>query len=168
MRQVATLLMVVALTALLPPAAFAQEEVESVENQPAEEKHDNRFINWESYREATARSRAEDIPLLLHFMTDSDAYCRKMAREAYGDTKVIRYLNENFAMAMVNIEQVPAMARKYEVDGLPTLWFLDGEGKRLTHVPGIMSTERLLPLLEFIHTKAYETSGYDKWLEHRK
>ena len=168
MRHVATLLLVVALTALLPPAAFTQEENQPAENQPAEEQHDNRFINWESYREANARSRAEDIPLLLHFMTDTDAYCRKMARETYGDTKVIRYLNENFAMAMVNIELVPALARKYEVDGLPTLWFLDGEGKRLTHAPGFMSTERLLPLLEFIQTKAYETSSYDKWRENRK
>ena len=45
--------------------------------------------------------------------------------------------------------------------------WLDADGRRLTHVPGYMSPERILPLLEFINTKAYEEQAYDDWLKRR-
>ena len=132
-----------------------------------ENKPDNRSVNWESYREATERSRREDKPMLIHFTARWCKWCTKMKLETYADRHVIRYLNENFTMAMVDTEQLPALASKFQVEGLPTLWFLDAKGGRLTHVPGFMSTERMLPLLEFIVTKAYKEHAYDDWRKRR-
>ncbi|RKZ16042.1 hypothetical protein DRQ50_06735 [bacterium] len=166
MRIIILIALFVAMSVLPSSAATAQEDKQ--ESGPQGEEQDLRFINWESYREASARSRAANIPLLLYFMTDSDTYCRKMARETYKDPRVVGYLNENFAMATVNTIQLPSLAAKYEVNGLPTLWFLAGDGSRLTHVPGFMSAENLLQLLEFIHTGAYKETDYDQWREHRK
>jgi thioredoxin-related protein len=158
MRPITTLLLLSLAATLLAVPAVAQDD-----DQP-----DNRWVYWQSYREAVERSQAEGIPLLLHFTARWCKWCDKMKRETYADRHVIRYLNANFAMAMVDTEKLPALARKYDVEGLPTLWFLDGGGQRLTHIPGYVSAETLLPLLEFISTGAYESSGYDKWLERRK
>jgi thioredoxin-related protein len=145
------------LGALLAAAPVAAEE----------EKPDNRSLNWESYREASERSRREGKPLMIHFTARWCRWCTKMKLETYADRKVIRYLNEHFAMAMVDTDKLPALARKYRVEELPTLWFLDPAGKRLTRYPGFIGAARLLPLLEFIATEAYTEHDYDDWLKSR-
>jgi len=126
------------------------------------------YVNWESHRAAQERSRREGKPLLMHFTAPWSKWCDKMRRETYGDRKVRAYLNEHFAMTMIDTEKLPAMARKYQVEGLPTLWFLDAEGQRLTHLDGFVSPENLLPLLEFIVTEAYKTFDYETWRERRR
>ena len=156
------LIVPILLAVLTAPAALAQDAPLQ------EEKHDNRFINWQEYSDAVERSRAENIPLLIHFTAQWCKWCEKMKRETYKEVKIIRYLNENYAMTMVDTEKLPALAAKFRVEGLPTLWFLDGKGNRLTHVPGYMSAETMLPLLEFINTKAYESGDYETWLKRRK
>lgn len=153
-KTIWTLLLLAAFLGALP--ALAEEE-----------KPDNRSVNWESYREATERSQREDKPMLLHFTTRWCKWCTKMKLETYADRHVIRYLNENFTMAMVDTEQLPALASKFRVESVPTLWFLNAEGGRLTNVPGFMSAERMLPLLEFIVTEAYKENAYDDWLKRR-
>ena len=163
MRIITKILLVPVLLAMLSATALlAQDEP------LAEEKHDNRFIEWQDYDKAVSRSRAEEIPLLIHFTARWCKWCDKMKRETYKDLQIIRYLNENFAMTMVDTEKLPAVAAKYRVEGLPTLWFLDGDGRRLTSIPGFVSAETLLPLLEFINTKAYEAGDYESWLKQRK
>ena len=129
---------------------------------------DNRNVRWESHREAQERARREDKPLLIHFTAPWSKWCDKMRRETYADRAVRAYLNEHFALTMIDTAKLPAMAAKYEVEGLPTLWFLDAEGRRLTHLDGFVSAENLLPLLEFIVARAYETSDYQTWRERRK
>lgn len=132
------------------------------------EKQDNRFIDWQSYRDATARSKAEEKPLMIYFLRSGDAYCRKLDLEALADVGVIRTLNTHFAMTKVDVEKIPAMARKYEVTSVPTLWFLDGDGRRLTHVNGGLEVARLQALLDFIRTGAYTEESFEDWRERRK
>jgi len=132
------------------------------------EDGDDIYVRWESHREATERARAEDKPLLLHFTAPWCKWCDKMRRETYADRAVRAYLNEQFTMAMIDTEKLPGLARKYGVKGLPTLWFLSADGKRLTRLDGFVSAENLLPLLEFVATKAYETYDYQPWLERRR
>jgi len=50
------------------------------------------------------------------------------------------------------------------VDSLPTLWFLDSQGKGLTSIEGYVGPEKLLRVLEYISTKAYEEVDYNTWL----
>ena len=152
------------LTAVLCLALVASATAQVAED----EKIDNRFIRWETHREATDRSRVENKPMLIYFTARWSEYGEKMDRETYGDIRVKRYLNENFTMTTVDIEKLPAMAKKYGVAGPPALWFLDARGRKLTNVPGFISPERLLPLLEFIATGAYETREYQDWLDERK
>ncbi|MEN8007521.1 MAG: thioredoxin fold domain-containing protein [Candidatus Krumholzibacteriota bacterium] len=130
----------------------------------AEEKEDNRAINWLGFNEALSQGRDFDKPAFLHFTAPWCKWCKKMQRETYKDPKVIRYLNENFTAVMIDTEKLPALARKYRVESLPTLWFLDSQGKGLTNIKGYVGPEKLLRVLEYVSTKAYEKVDYQTWV----
>ena len=125
-------------------------------------------VHWQNLREAQARSQAEQKPLLIHFTAPWCGWCKKMERETYSVPAVIHYLNDNFTMAKVDTDKLPAMATKYQVEGLPTLWFQEDGGKRLTRLDGFTSADNLMPLLEFIVARDYEWTDYKTWLERRK
>lgn len=120
-------------------------------------------VQWLTYRAALAAGRDGDKPILLQFTADYSADCRRMKRETYRDRKVVHYLNEHFAVALVDIEELPSLARKYKVESLPSLWFLDASGKALTSINGEVGPEKLLRVAEYISGKIYLETDYDTW-----
>ena len=124
-------------------------------------------IPWQSYHAALASAKADSKPVLLHFTTNWCKGGKAMKRETYGNPKVARYLQENFACGWVDTEKQTGLAKKYKVNGLPTLWFLDSRGKSLTSVDGFLGPEKMLLVLKFINTKAYESMSYEDWKENR-
>jgi thioredoxin-related protein len=123
-----------------------------------------RSINWVGYNEALATGRDFDKPVFLHFTAPWCQWCKKMRKETYTDAKVIRFIEENFAAVMINTETLPSLARKYSVASLPTLWFVDSKGKALTSIKGFVGPEKLLRVLEYVATKAYEEVDYQTWV----
>jgi thioredoxin-related protein len=134
----------------------------------AAEEEKPRSIEWLSYREAVNKGRDEDRPVLLHFTADWCGWCKKMKRETYRDMRVIRFMHEKMSAGMIDTEVHQSLARKYSVSSLPTLWFLDADGRPLTAVPGYVGADKLLRIMEYIATKAYEEVDYDTWLDRKK
>jgi len=128
----------------------------------AEEKL--RSITWVGYNEALSVGRDFDKPVFLHFTAPWCKWCKKMKKETYTDAKVIRFMTENYAAVMINTETLPSLARKFKVESLPTLWFLDSQGKALTSIQGYVGPEKLLRVLEYVSTKAYEEVDYQTWM----
>ncbi len=124
-------------------------------------------VPWQAYFPTMATGKGESKPIMLHFGTDWDRGTQKMKRETYGNFEVAHYLQKNFATGWVDTEQSPELAKKYNVNGLPTIWFLDAEGKTLTNVDGFLGPERLLLILEFINTKAYDDLSFEAWKDRR-
>jgi len=129
-----------------------------------DEKEDLRTITWLGYNEGLAQGRDFDKPVFLHFTAPWCKWCKKMKRETYPDPKVVRFMAENFVAVMIDTEKLPSLARKYTVDSLPTLWFLDSQGNGLTSIEGYVGPEKLLRVLEYVSTKAYEEVDYKTWL----
>ena len=138
-------------------AAVAQEEEVVPES-----------ITWLGYNEALAHARDFDKPIFIHFTAPWCKWCVKMKKETYTDPAVISYLEENYVSVFVDTEKLPSLARKYNVSSLPTLWFLTSGAEGLTAVQGYMGPENLLPVLEYIATKAYDEIDYDAWKRRRK
>jgi len=123
-----------------------------------------RAITWLGYNDALAQARDFDKPVYLHFTAKWCKWCVKMQKETYTDPRVIRYMSENFYAVKIDTEKNPALARKYQANSLPTLWFLDSQGQGLTAIQGYVGADKLLRVLEYVSTKAYEEIDYDKWV----
>ena len=133
----------------------------------AEEESDLRSVTWLGYNEALSQARDFDKPVFLHFTAPWCQWCKKMKKETYTDPQVIRFMAGNYVAVMVDTEKLPSLARKFEVNSLPTLWFLDSRGKALTSIEGYVGPEKLLRVLEYVSTKAYEEVDYKTWVARR-
>lgn len=126
-------------------------------------------IEWLSYRQAQAAGRDLDRPVLLLFTTEASCDpCRVLERETFRDRRVIRYVSRHFVAARVEALQLEALASKYDVETLPTLWLLDSSGDALTRMYRDLTPEKLLDVLEYVRTKAYEATDFETWWRHKK
>ncbi len=129
-----------------------------------QEETELRSITWLGYNEGLSQARDFDKPVFIHFTAPWCQWCNKMKNETYTDPKVIRFMDKNFVAMMINTEKLPTLARKFGVESLPTLWFLDSQGNGLTSIEGYVGPEKLLRVLEYISTKAYEEVDYKTWV----
>jgi thioredoxin-related protein len=81
--------------------------------------------------------------------------------------KVLAYLNEHFVLAKVDFDLEKETVRKYSVQGVPDLWFLDSQGKRLTRSTGFVSEDRLLSILEYINEDAFRNMSFREFLRQK-
>lgn len=130
-------------------------------------KNEVPYVTWLDYHPAMATGKSESKPIILHFATDWNSGSQKMKQETYGNYDVAQYMQDNFAKGWIDTEEQPGLGRKYNVSSLPTIWFLDSEGKTLTSVNGYIGPERMLLLLEFINTKSYDQMSYEAWKDRR-
>ena len=144
------LLLLVSISAAVAETADSQEKLKS--------------INWRGFNEALAQGRDFDKPVFIHFTAPWCKWCKKMQRETYTDPRVIRFMDKNFMAVMVDTEKLPSLASKYQVESLPTLWFLDSRGKALTKIEGFVGPDKLLRVLEYVSTKAYDEVDYQTWV----
>ena len=65
-------------------------------------------------------------------------------------------MNDNFVSIAVNTDHEQALAQKWRVKGLPLIWFLEGDGKKISSVPGYVAPDDLLLMVKYIGTRSYE------------
>jgi len=65
----------------------------------------------------------------------------------------------------VDTDKNKALAEEWRVKGLPTLWFLEPDGTRISSIPGYMDATQLLQILKFIHTRSYETMDFQEFIK---
>lgn len=110
-------------------------------------------IRWESsLNESMKEARAAKRPLLLDFYADWCGYCKQMDRTTYLDPTVIE-LSRRFVCVKVNTDKEEALTEKYEIEGLPTLVFLDSTGKEKKRVEGMVPAKNLILLMSKLTAK---------------
>ena len=130
-------------------------------------KNEIPHVTWLSYHSALVTGESENKPTLLHFSTDWNEGSQKMERETYANYDVAGYMKANFSSGWIDTERHPGLAKKYKVSSLPTICFLDSQGKLLTSTNGFIGPKRLFMLLEFINTGAYEKLSFEAWKTRR-
>jgi thiol:disulfide interchange protein len=80
-------------------------------------------------------AKAENKPVMVDFYADWCGWCKKLDREVYSDPEVVR-LSGDFVNIKVNTDVDRRTPSVYRVSGLPTVYFLDPEGKVISQIVG--------------------------------
>jgi thiol:disulfide interchange protein DsbD len=110
----------------------------AVENtvQPAAVKTSAEGITWvynmdEGLKLATAQKK----PVMVDFYAEWCGWCKKLDKDVYTDSQV-KLLSKNFICIKIDTDKNQASASKYDVQGLPTIVFLKGDGTVINKIVG--------------------------------
>jgi len=91
---------------------------------PGEKKE----IAWaKSYKDAVEQSRKSGKLIMVDFYTDWCGWCKVLDKETYTSPVVQKLADQSFVSLKINAEKEGvALAKRYAVNGFPTILFLDG------------------------------------------
>lgn len=112
-------------------------------------------INWQSsYQEALAVSKTENKPIMVIFTADWCVFCKKLENQTLTDPKVIRLINNNFVAVKIDKDKNPQIAKDFQVQGIPDIYFLAPYDSGKTNIDviarqlGFIKPENFIPGLE--------------------
>lgn len=141
-----------------------------MENQPPQRssKAASKDISWNDYTPGMALAGKEGKSIFLYFHAAWCGYCVKLKKETFTDDRVKAYLNDHFVSIGVDTDKREKLARQWGVRGLPTLWFLEADGTKISNLPGFVNADQLLAILQYIHTQSYKTMNFQEYVQQRK
>ena len=99
-----------------------------------------------TFSEALKASENQNKPIFIDSYTTSCTYCKKMDKTTFKNKEVVNYLNANFITIKINMrsDEGTQLKEKYGIDALPTLLFINSEGKSLVRINGFADTETFI------------------------
>jgi thioredoxin-related protein len=134
-------------------------------------------LNWLSYTEGLALAEKENKYVLVYFYTDGCSWCKKMEKETFSDEEVKKILSDKFVAVKINarsenkaIENGKEISERkvailYQVSGYPTTWFLESNHSPVAPLPGYVTTEQFIPVLNYIGEEWYKNISFKEYLE---
>ncbi|HKJ98484.1 MAG TPA: thioredoxin fold domain-containing protein [Desulfotignum sp.] len=122
-------------------------------------------IDWKNYTPGLAQAKTRDKNVFLYFYAQWCTYCTQLKKTTFVDEKVLAYLEKNFVSISVDTDQNQTLSQTWQVKGLPTMWFLTSDGKRISSLPGYVDGPQFLQILRYIHTKSYDEMSFQDFVK---
>ncbi|TGL87819.1 DUF255 domain-containing protein [Leptospira congkakensis] len=81
--------------------------------------------------------------IIVDVFADWCTYCLVLEKEIFPDPDVSKVL-DNFVKVRLDGEEFPNLRKKYNIEGYPTILFLDGDGNYVTKIAGLATKEDIL------------------------
>lgn len=91
-----------------------------------------------------------------------------MEVESFSQPEIIKTINNRFVPIRVDVDKEKSISRAYFVRGLPTSWFLDSDGSRITNIPGYVNPETFLIILKYIDSESYKSMTFKEYMRSQK
>ncbi len=156
------------LTALILTSIFA---FVALADEPTSKTTEKEKITWHKYDEGLKVAKKENKHVFVDFYTNWCGYCKKMDRETFTESEVIKMFGDNFIAVKVNAESQDTLdidgfriteqnlsSKEFGVKGYPTFWFLKPDGTKLGAISGYRPANVMMDALKYIHSEAYDTT----------
>ncbi|WP_321492249.1 thioredoxin family protein [uncultured Desulfobacter sp.] len=125
-------------------------------------------ISWIDYTPGMALAGQEGKNIFLYFNASWCGYCTKLKKETFTDDRIKTYLNDHFVSISVDTDKRGELAQQWGIRGLPTLWFLEPDGTKISNLPGFVNADHLITILQYIHTQSYKTMKFQDYVHQKK
>jgi thiol:disulfide interchange protein len=107
-----------------------------------------------SYDEALGMVRREKGKIvMIDFGATWCGPCKMMESTTFQDAQVKEHLADNLIAIKVDIDKSPDVANKHKVKAVPTILFLNGEGKEIERIVGYRNAQQFMQAARRIKAK---------------
>jgi thioredoxin-like negative regulator of GroEL len=111
-----------------------------------------------SFEEAAVAAQRANQPMLLDFWAEWCPPCKVMDAEVYSNGDVVQAMKP-FAAVRLDFDKKPALARKYQVENMPTIVITDSYGLELFRYSGVIGAPAFVQLLGSL---PHEVSAFNR------
>lgn len=143
----------------------------------------NSEIKALSFEEAVKLQKENPKKMIIDVYTDWCGWCKKMDKNTYTDSEVIKHINANYYFVKLNAEQKQEIIYKdkvfkfkeeYKSNELavsllngqmsyPSTVFLDENMNLLTVVPGYLTPKEMNPILKYFGENIYKEKNWKEY-----
>ena len=146
-------------------------------DQDKKDEYTSVVINWLPYHQGLAKSQIENKPTIIYFYSEQCILCNKFKDETFIDKKVREYLAKNYSLVRVeyNSSDIVIEAGEeikesqlfnlYQIEIIPTIWFLDSDNRHITALQGYVSPEVFIEVLHYIKGQFYKNYTFQEYMD---
>ena len=91
-----------------------------------------------------------------------------MEAESFTHPEISDYLTKHFVLIRVDMDREKKTASSYFVRALPTSWFLEPDGSKITSIPGYTYPNLFLSVLKYVTSESYRKMTLQEYIKSQK
>ena len=125
-------------------------------------------LHWyPTLEEGSSAAVKVNKPMFLDFWADWCAPCKQMEKDLYNNEVFVKAA-EGFVLVRINFDKKTALARKYNVEGLPTVVFTDSYGSEFIRHRGFLEVKPFIQLMKALPSDVTEFNTFSRVLTQDK
>jgi len=132
-------------------------------------------IDWVSLEKAVSMAEEKPKKIMLFMEADWCTLCKKMKREVFPESEILKAINNSFYLVRIDIESGDVvmfkgkewtkkeLSQNLELYATPTFIFLESDQSVIGNKPGYMNQDEFLKLITFISSEEYLDSGFENF-----
>ncbi|KPA08860.1 membrane or secreted protein containing Thioredoxin domain protein [Candidatus Magnetomorum sp. HK-1] len=105
-------------------------------------------IKWiEQFQQGLDKAKVSQKPILVFFNATWCYWCRKLNQDVFMKDE-IEDISKQFINVLIDVEKDPKLARKFGVRGVPDVYFLDQNGKKIIQYTGNRTSKDMITQMQ--------------------